>query len=200
MFAILAMLAVSLATILYFLQAYVYTYWKRQGVPYAEPAFFFGNLGDVMSRKVSFGVHMYELYKKSTTPFVQGLYFFFQPALLVTNAEIAMRMLTQDFGSFQDRGTFHNPTTDPLSAHLFNKPLTEWKIMRAKLTPTFTTGKLKSMMSIILAEGENLKQYLRSRADKQEVVQFKQLLSLYVLWHIGRHIAVYNDWNFLDML
>lgn len=181
MFAILSILAVALATVLYLLQGYLYTYWKRQGFPNAEPTFFFGHLGDIMSRKVSFGVHMYELYKKSTAPFLQGLYFFYQPALLVTNAEVAMRMLKQDFGSFQDRGTFHSPSADPLSAHLFNMPLTEWKTMRAKLTPTFTSGKLKSMMSIILLEGENLKQYLQSRAEKREVVPFKYLLNKYVL-------------------
>lgn len=183
MIAILAILAVTVATGLYFLQSYVYSYWKRHGFPYAEPKFFFGNLSDVMSRKVSFGIHMYEMYKKSPAPFLQGLYFFFQPALLVTDAEVAMRMLTQDFSSFHDRGTFHNPNSDPMSAHLFNMPLTEWKAMRAKLTPTFTTGKLKSMMSSILVQGENLKQYLQPSAEKREVVQFKDLLNRYVLWH-----------------
>lgn len=185
MIAILAILALTLATGLYFLQSYLYSYWKRQGFPFAEPKFFFGNLGDVMSRKVSFGIHMYEMYKKSPAPFFQGLYFFFQPALLVTNAEVAMRILTQDFASFQDRGTYHNPKADPMSAHLFNMPLAEWKIMRAKLTPTFTTGKLKSMMSSILMEGENLKQYLQPSAETRKVVQFKDLLDRYfVLWHM----------------
>lgn len=180
MYTILASLAVALATGLYFLQAYLYNYWKRQGFPYVEPTFFFGNLTDVVSRKVSFGIHMYEMYKKSKAPLLQGVYFFFQPALLVTNAEVAMRMLTQDFNSFHDRGTFHNPQADPMSAHLFNMPLTEWKSMRAKLTPTFTTGKLKSMMSSILFEGENLKQYLKSRAEKREVIPFKHVLDKYV--------------------
>lgn len=179
--SLLVLLVVTLTTGLYFVHSNVFSYWKRRGFPYEKPTFLWGNLSDVMSRKVSFGIHMFELYKRSTAPLVQGIYFFYRPALLVTNAELAMRMLTQDFGNFHDRGNFHNPVTDPMSSHLFNMPGNEWKNLRAKLTPTFTTGKLKSMMSTILVEGEVLRKYLEPKAALGEIVKMKDLLDRYSL-------------------
>lgn len=170
------LLAVALATALYWMHSKMFSYWKNRGFPYEQPSFLWGNLSDVMSRKVSFGIHMFELYKKAKAPLVQGIYFFYRPALLVTNAELALRILAKDFGSFHDRGNFHNPKTDPMSSHLFNMPGSDWKNLRAKLTPTFTTGKLKSMMSTILVEGEVLKKYLEPKAALGEVVQMKDVL------------------------
>lgn len=170
------LLSLALATVLYLIHLKAFSYWKRHGFPYEKPSFLWGNLSDVMSRKVSFGVHMFELYKKTTAPLLQGIFFFYRPALLVTNAELAMRILVQDFGSFHDRGKFYNPKTDPMSSHLFNMPGNEWKTLRAKLTPTFTTGKLRSMMSTILAEGEVLNKYLAPKAELGEVIKMKELL------------------------
>lgn len=181
MIAILGtLLAVTLAAAYYFIRS-TFSYWKQRGVPFDAPSLLWGSLADVMSRKVSFSVHMFELYKKSKAPLVQGIYFFYRPALLVTNAELAMRMLAQDFNSFHDRGTFHNPQTDPMSSHLFNMPGNAWRNMRAKLTPSFTTGKLKSMMSTILVEGEVLKKYLEPRSEKGEVIKMKEVLDRYSL-------------------
>lgn len=177
--ALVFLLAVALATVIYYIHVTVFSYWKRLGFPYRTPSFLWGNLGDVMSRKVSFGIHMYELYKQSTAPLVQGIFFFYRPALLVTNAELALRMLGEDFDSFHDRGNFHNASTDPMSSHLFNMPGNDWKNLRAKLTPTFTTGKLKSMMSTILVEGEVLKKYLEPKAALGEVIKMKDLIDRY---------------------
>lgn len=179
-FLLLILFAVSMATGLYLKHLQVFSYWKRRGFPFHTPSFLWGNLSDVISRKLSFGVNIFELYKRSTAPFVQGIYFFYRPALLVTNAELAMRMLTEDFASFHDRGNFHNPKVDPVSGHLFNKPGIGWKNLRAKLTPAFSTGKLKSMMSTILVEGEVLKTYLEPKATAGEVIKMKDLLGRYL--------------------
>lgn len=175
------LLTTVLVTGLYLMHLNVFAYWRRRGFPYEKPSFVWGNLGDVMSRKVSFGIHMFELYKKSTSPLIEGIFFFYRPALLVTNAELAMRMLVRDFGSFHDRGKFYDPKTDPISSHLFNMTGNDWRNMRAKLTPTFTTGKLRSMMSTILVEGEVLKKYLKPKAALGEVVDMKKLLERYIL-------------------
>lgn len=116
------LLAIALATFLYTKNAQIFSYWRRRGFPYETPSVLWGNLGDVMARRVSFGVHMYELYKKTTAPLVQGIFFFYRPALLVTDAALATQILEQDFASFHDRGNFYNPKTDPISSHLFNMP------------------------------------------------------------------------------
>lgn len=161
---------------IYFYLKHVYSHWERHGIPYIQPSIPFGNLGDVASRKSAFGIHIYNLYKQSTDPLLTGIYLFFRPAILLRDADLIKAVLTTDFNSFHDRGTFHNPSLDPLSGHLFNMPGAAWKNLRAKLTPSFTTGKLKSMMSTILVEGENLKNYMQKLADNREVVPMKKLI------------------------
>lgn len=166
---------------IYFYLKYVYSHWERNAIPFLEPSIPFGNLGDVAKQKSAFGIHIYNLYKQSKEyPLLAGIYLFFRPAILLRDADLIKRVLTTDFNSFHDRGTFHNPDLDPLSSHLFNMPGAAWKNLRAKLTPAFTTGKLKSMMPTILVEGENLKKYMQKIADNEEVIPMKRLIDRFV--------------------
>lgn len=183
--SLLILLVVTLFIFFYIFHLHSFSYWKCRGIFNEAPTFLWGSLSDVMSRKVSFGVFVYELYQKSTAPLVQGIYFFYRPALLVTNAELAKRILVQDFNSFHDRGKFYDPKTDPMSSHLFNMPGNDWRKLRAKLTPTFTTGKLRSMMSTILVEGEVLRKYLVPKAAVGEVIKMKDLLDRYLKYSIN---------------
>lgn len=177
-----AYLLVALAALLYLGQRYALSHWQRSGFPQMSASFPFGNLLDVVLRRRSFGLHMHHLYGQSVEhPLLVGIYFFLRPALLIKDAALVRRILTQDFSAFHDRGTFHNPQIDPLSGHMFNMCGTEWRRMRAKLTPTFTSGKLRTMMPMILVEGENLKRYLAEPARSRQVIQMKELLDKYAL-------------------
>lgn len=123
------------------------------------------------------GINLYDLYKSSSEPII-GIYLLFRPALLVRDADLAKNMLTTDFAHFYDRGIYHNPQ-DPIADHMLMLPGQKWKQIRSKLTPTFTSGKLKGMMPAILQIAENLKQNLLSSAQKEEIVEMKDLLMRY---------------------
>lgn len=105
--------------------------------------------------KSSFGINIYELHKASL--FV-GIYF--AQLYLLRDAHLIKRVLTIDFNSFHDRGVYCNPVHDPLSYNLFAMPGQRWKNLRAKLTPTFTSRRLNSMLVTIMDEGERLQNYL----------------------------------------
>lgn len=178
------LLIIFAATAIYLYLRYVYSYWERNGFPYIPPSIPFGNLAESTLRKTAFGINIYNLYKSSTEQLFTGIYLFYRPAILIRDAELAKRILTTDFNSFHDRGVFHNPSVDPISGHLFNMPGAAWRNLRAKLTSSFTTGKLKSMMPTILVEGDNLKKYMQNIADKKEVVKMKKLIDRFVLLYI----------------
>jgi cytochrome P450 family 6 len=52
----------------------------------------------------------------------------------------------------------------------------DWKLLRTKLTPTFSSGNIKNMFSILLECGEELKTYLSRPADNNETIEIKDIL------------------------
>lgn len=151
---------------------FIYTYWQRNGFPYIKPSIPLGNLGPVAKRQMSFGINIHELYKSVSEPFV-GIYLFYRPAVLVRDAELAQQILTADFRHFHDRGIFGNRKYDPLSANLLSMEGQEWKSLRNKLSPAFTSGKIKTMFSSILMQGDNVCNHLEPYAERNEKVNIK---------------------------
>lgn len=163
-------------TVIYLYIKYAYSHWRRHGFPYINPSVPFGNLGLVAARKASFGINLYELHKQTTEPFI-GIYMLFRPAILVRDAKLIRNILVKDFAYFHDRGIYCNPEYDPMSENMFAMTGNRWKSLRAKLTPTFTSGKLRNMLPTITNEGDRLENYLLPFAAVNATVEMKDLLS-----------------------
>lgn len=168
---LLSLIIGAITAILVYIK-YVYTHWQRHGFPHIKPSIPLGNLGPVAKREMSFGINIYELYKSVTDPFI-GVYLFFRPAILVRDAELVQQMLATDFHYFHDRGIFGNKNYDPLSENLLSMQGQVWKNSRTKLSPVFTSGKIKTMFPSILMQGDNLCDHLESLAKNNESVNIK---------------------------
>lgn len=178
MFLIYALLFVLSAA--YLSLKYVFTYWRRKGFPYIEPSIPFGNIGPVALRKQSLGMNLYDLYNQ-TSEGVVGLYLLFRPALMVRDADMVKAVLATDFAHFHDRGIYGgDPNIDPIESNIFNMKGKIWRTLRTKLTPAFTTGKLKSMMPIVIGIAENLERKLDSLVESNEIVEMKDLLMRWI--------------------
>jgi cytochrome P450 family 6 len=61
---------------------------------------------------------------------------------------------------------------------LFNIPGQKWRDLRVKLSPTFTSGKLKGMFSIIKSCGQTLEDYLLKNVNNGvNVFEFRDLMA-----------------------
>ncbi|KAH8309645.1 hypothetical protein KR059_012640 [Drosophila kikkawai] len=137
-------------------------YWQRRGIPHDVPHPFFGNIKDwSKTRHIAKIFRDYYLkYKGSDYPFA-GFFFFFTRTAVITDLELVKRVMIKDFNHFENRGVFYNEIDDPLSATLFSIEGQKWRHLRHKLTPTFTSGKMKHMFPInmfptVLNVGEEL--------------------------------------------
>ena len=86
---------------------------------------------------------------------------------------------------FQDRRVSFNEKKEPLSAHLLNMRGSQWRGLRAKLTPTFTSGKIKMMFSLMVECVEELKDFLTEPATRSEVVEVKEIMAKFTTDVIG---------------
>jgi len=168
----------TIAALLYWFIHYVYSYWDRKGVVSAPPKYIFGNLKPVVKREKSFGITIYDLYNSTKEPYL-GLYLFHRPALLIRDVELVKNVLSKDFNYFHDRGVHCNEVRDPLSSNLFALPGKKWRNLRAKLTPTFTSGKIKNMFSTILDVGKKLDSAILEKAKNGEILEIRNLVTCY---------------------
>lgn len=175
----LILFLILIVTIYIFLK-YHYSQWERQNFPNIQPTIPLGNLMSTFTQKRSFGFNIKDLHDSTKKSFI-GIYLFFRPAVLVRDPELVKNILKTDFSSFTDRGIFSNAEIDPFTANIFTFPGEKWKNIRTKLTPTFTSGRLKEMYPNILAIGQDLQDYLKEFADKDKVFEIKEMTSRYTI-------------------
>ncbi|CAG9860120.1 unnamed protein product [Phyllotreta striolata] len=171
----------SLAASVYLYFKWKHSYWKRKNVDYIEPEFLFGNTGDVLKKKE----HKSTLYKKYYEHFKSrgqkfgGLYDFQRPVLMVTDLELARNVIQKDFSHFVNHVAFLNEENDPLSGNLFNLRDEKWKNIRALLTPTFSSGKIKMMFETMVKTTEGFEKLLDKSAKINEPVNIGPQLLLF---------------------
>ncbi|XP_073813631.1 probable cytochrome P450 6a21 [Musca autumnalis] len=176
---------IGLCTLIYGWMKSRMLFWRRRGIPYEEPEFLVGNLKDVGEKK-----HFYEplrqVYEKfkGSGPFC-GFYMLVQPVALVLDLDLAKNILIKDFQNFENRGVFHNPVDDPLSGNLFNLEDSVWKNLRTKLSPTFTSGKMKQMFPLVVKVSNDCREVLQDMLKQSKEVDVKELLARYTTDVIG---------------
>lgn len=162
--------------ILFYLYAKrTYTYWERNGFEqFPGVSYLFGHFTATFLRKEFIAEPVTKIYHATSAPFI-GIYSLLKPILLIRDPELIRSVLIKDFAHFTDRGVHCNEEYDPLSGHLFALPGQRWKNLRSKLSPTFTSGKLKSMFSTIVNCGSTLQNQLDHLAKQKKLLDVREM-------------------------
>ncbi|KAF6203169.1 hypothetical protein GE061_003586 [Apolygus lucorum] len=115
------------------------------GMPYVKPIWPFGSEVRGLFMRDHITTSLANIYYKLEPHKMGGFYNAMRPAIMIRDPELVDRVYTTDFGHFVDRGAITDPKRHPLEGHLFLLKGAKWRFMRAKLSPIFTSGKLKFM-------------------------------------------------------
>lgn len=187
LFADLTVGVVTLGLLLYWYFTNNFDYWKKHNAPFLQPTPFFGNFKDrLLFRKSNCHVSQ-DLYHAMEGQPLFGTWFVKKPILYVRDPEIVKRILVKDFAHFHDRGLPVDEKNNPLSAHLFNLGGSRWRALRVKLTPTFTSGKMKMMYALMHECGREFVEFVGREVATSEngELEFRELLARFTTDIIG---------------
>ncbi|KAL1123515.1 hypothetical protein AAG570_002592 [Ranatra chinensis] len=89
---------------------------------------------------------------------------------MVRDVELINKILIKDFSHFHDHGFLVDTEVNPLEGHLFNMEGQKWRALRNKLSPTFTSGKLKWMLPQMSECADQLVQVLQKETHGEDVL------------------------------
>lgn len=180
-----ALVLVGFVSCIYIWFKRVFSYWENRGVPHNKPVIPYGNLkglGETVHQSM-LAKNIYDQFKGQDK--ICGIYFFHQPIVLLLDLELIKNVLIKDFNNFPERGIYYNENDDPLSAHLFNLNGKKWRTLRPKLSPTFTSGKMKFMFPTVIEVVERFKESLTEVLNETDELEIKDLLARFTTDIIG---------------
>uniref|UniRef100_A0AAT9UTL3 Cytochrome P450 3635A3 short isoform n=1 Tax=Maconellicoccus hirsutus TaxID=177089 RepID=A0AAT9UTL3_MACHI len=167
----------SVILLLYFILRHKLRYWERRGVPCIRQNFLSSELDWLIKDKSRFQ-YFKDIYDE-LAPHKYGGYSVMPLKIMIRDPEYIKYVLTKEYDSFSSREKLFFTKTDPLTHFIFNLEGKEWKDTRAKLTPGFSSGKLKHMFELISECASEMDQTINITAEK--TIDVTKFLRLYVM-------------------
>lgn len=186
-FEALCIISLLLLWGLYWYCTMTFNYWKEKGIHYTEPIIIFGNIKDRVLFRISFHEFQRDLYRRFDGHKYAGIYEGRRPVLIIRDPELIKLIMVRDFEHFVDRPTLGLSNSPYLKNMLINIKGQRWKNLRALMTPTFSSGKLKAMEILVEQCGQQLGTFLQnesnknSRGDKCIELEMKELFGRFTL-------------------
>lgn len=154
--------------------------WEKKRVPCLKKGFIFGNVFPALTIKVSLGEFFKDLYWKAGNNPYFGLYVTNKPALLIKDPAIIKHVLVKDFNYFMHRNFNVDEKVDPhANGNIFVNSSPRWKHIRTKLTPIFTTSKMKYMFSLMVEVAQDMSKKIANEKGSKDEMDVLELNSQY---------------------
>nr|CAD7571558.1 unnamed protein product [Timema californicum] len=148
----------------------------------ANPTPLFGSLKDLFLQRDSMGGFLMKEYEKHADQPYFGLFSIDKPAFVVRDLDVAKNILVKDFEVFQNRSISVDEQTDPLNAKgIIVQKGKKWRYIRMKLTPTFSSNKIKNMFCLVDAKAAELAEFVEQQSLKGNTISVKDISSGYTI-------------------
>ncbi|KAF5306332.1 hypothetical protein FQA39_LY09030 [Lamprigera yunnana] len=160
-----------LVAFVYFYLLKPLNYWKERNVVYEKGYPIVGSNLDIVLRRHNSSELFELIYKKYANKRYVGIFSFSTPALLINDPKLVKRIMVKEFETFPEHRQFIATDVDTLwSKNLFAmKGGEEWHELRATLSPSFTSSKMKAMFVLMKECSKQFSHYFSKRGDFVEV-------------------------------
>lgn len=137
-----------------------------------------GSMGhvNITEHSADFFLREYEKFKDQAPAF--GIYFYNRRTIVPTDLNLIKEILIKQFDNFNDHGFNLNESNDPLMKNIFTTSGKEWKNLRTRVTPAFTTTNMKMMFPLISSMSNRLTKFLE---DKSESIDMKEVFQAFTV-------------------
>lgn len=182
----LIILGIFLVTLLYLYGTKDHKYWEKKGVTYVKPIPYFGTTLRVFIQQICISDQLCEYYFQYPAEKILGLFIGDRVTLLLRDPELIKNVLVTDFHYFHPRGVNpHKTVFEPMFRNLFTVDGDTWKLLRQRITPAFTSGKLKAMFPLIVERAETLQTIAAVAAKSNAEVDIRDLVARFTTDFIG---------------
>ena len=159
--------------VVYFYTKYVSTinYWSSRGVAGPKPKFASGNFHEFLSAPFR------DVFLKWTKEYGRffGIWDANRPIIVTTDPELIKEVFIKNGHIFTDRRPMSGDRLNRM--HLFAKRGDDWKSDRRIMSPSFTSGKMKAMFSLMFECYKKLEEELNRVSEANKEVDSKILFS-----------------------
>lgn len=156
-----------------------YAYWSKRKIPHLKKKkhFLLGHFGETLFNGIPLIKVHEKWYNELSSYKFGGIFHFSTPILIVRDPELIKNICTKDFDYFINRLDNELDENEPFALNLFGLRGQKWKILRSKLTPTFTSGKMKLMFHIIKEYNRELVKMIDKMNMEKDVHETKELMA-----------------------
>ncbi|XP_026749604.2 cytochrome P450 6B5 [Galleria mellonella] len=169
-------------SLLYYYSITSFKYWKTKGIKHDKPVPLFGNCLWYFMAKKSLTDIVNKTYWKYYNEKAVGLFRGGRPELIIKDLETIKHVFVTDFVTFNSRGlNYHEDISEPMMKNVFFAKGDLWRLLRQRMTPAFTTSKLKGMFPLIMDRAEKLQARALAVAATGQVVDVYRLMARYAI-------------------
>ncbi|XP_033348638.1 cytochrome P450 6k1-like isoform X2 [Bombus vosnesenskii] len=161
-----------------------FDFWKNRGVPFRKPIVLFGNFASLLLFQKSLPEGIKDMYEWFKDERYFGAFRVMSPVLILRDPDLVKDICVKSFACFTNRGIPVN-SQNSLSAHLFNLEGKRWKSLRSKLTPAFSSGKLKRMFYLLAECGEEFQKLIDASSETHRPFEIRELAAKFTIDVIG---------------
>ncbi|XP_031780867.1 probable cytochrome P450 6a13 [Nasonia vitripennis] len=160
-------------------------FWSKLDVKGPKPVPLFGTTSDVLLGRLSLFQYAAREYGRFRDEPLVGIFSYRKPILLLRDPDLIRNVLVKDFSVFSCRGMKAATKAEPLAQHLVFLEPERWRPLRYKLSPAFTSGKLKEMFYLLKECAQHLDRLLEDCVARDPVIECRELAGKFTTDAIG---------------